>query len=157
MHDLVTGAESTLPEVPLLTEEGSVGHVVSPDGSYIAQKMRQGSADDEDLYIRVISRSSGEVRRTDVELTRYEAGFNVVWSRDSRYVLFQGYEGGEDDSRGYIYRFSVEDGSVLRLMELTSDLFRAFNIQVSPDGRHVAMTTGATRLEIWRMSFNDGS
>jgi len=156
VHDLVTGAESAMADVEPLSGPGAGFHVVSPDGNYIAQKMRQGPPNDEDLYINIVSRSSGEVRRTDVDLTGFGAGFNVVWSPDSGYVLFQGYEGSGDDYRGYIYRFSMEDGSVIRLIELTRDLFRAFGLSVSSDGRHVAMTTGDTRLEIWRMSFGGG-
>lgn len=163
-HDLVTGMERTLVEAETLFGEVSSGwnddlprfNLVSPDGNYIAQMYLRGTRDDRDRYVQIISRSSGETRRTEVIFTGINP-FQLVWSPDSRYVLFDGsLEEGDDGIHHYLFRYSVEDGSLLKLVEITDDLARVGNVSVSPDGRHVAMGTGGTRQEIWRMSFNSG-
>jgi dipeptidyl aminopeptidase/acylaminoacyl peptidase len=160
--DLATGLERTLVEAESLFAEASLdwdtrarwAPLVSPDLKYFAQL--RGAEDDADRHLKVVSLGSGEIRRTEVALVSIDP-YTLTWSPDSRYVLFAGaLEEGDDGIHQYVFRYSVENGSLLKVMELTEDLDRVRFLSVSPDGRHVSMDTGASRQEIWRMTFNNG-
>lgn len=157
-RDLATGEERVLieqelvygGESPFFVEESHPNRTfISNNGRFVAQ----GLNIDGDRHYRVIDVSTGEIHRTSMPLRSYDPG-SMRFSRDGRYMLFRGWPA--DEERGYLYRLSLEDDSVLKLMELTEDAGGMRRLSVSPDGRHVVTLAGAARREIWRMSFNEG-
>ena len=82
---------------------------------------------------------------------------NPTWSPDGRYLVVSEYL--EEPGKNQLLRVSVEDGSVIILAEGNdrgADRKRFREPKVSPDGRHVLVTTGESREEIWRMTFSRG-
>lgn len=162
-HDLATGEERVLVEAEFLFgEESPVAdwttraewNWTSPNGKFVASGLRLGT----DRHFKIINTTTGEVYRTNVPFRLFRPR-GMRWSADSRYVLFEATVEARDTERGLrtnLYRFSAEDGSLLKLMEITREMSRAGPVNVSPDGRHIAMNLGENRQEIWRMSFNDG-
>ena len=74
-------------------------------------------------------------------------GNTLKWSTDSRYVFF---EGSQDAIPGpdHLLQISVADGSVRDLITVPEGFRSVRNIQVSPDGRHIALHTG----ELWQVA-----
>jgi len=153
-YDLSTGSERVLVEQ---TEQASsvgfpdarvgiMAGTVSPDGDNIlfyVNMVDQGAP--RNMGLEIFSRSTGESR----VIGRFAHVGALSWSRDGRYVVANGRQ--EVPGAHQLLRISVEDGSVISLAESPRP-FRG--VTLSPDGRHIAVTMGEQREEIWRMTFN---
>jgi len=148
-YDLSTGTERILME-----QDGYalVGLSDDPDAR-IAEPAQVSPDGDSILYnisrkaLEIYSRSTGESR----VIPGFTRLIGTSWSPDSRYVVLDGQLEGSGNHQ--LLRVSVEDGSVIVLAEGPERFHRP---KVSPDGRHVLVTTGEERQEIWRMTFNSG-
>jgi len=159
-YDLSTGREDVLMEQDGYALVGFPdapdAHIfdagqVSPDGDSILYTVvldapgtprRNGG-----MALEIYSRSTGESR----VIRGFARLIGSSWSPDGRYVVLDGQQ--ELTGNHQLLRISVEDGSVIVLAEGPERFQRP---KVSPDGRHVLVTTGEERQEIWRMTFNSG-
>ena len=143
--------------------EGAAGHRVrvawvepnyfEPFGApvRVGRAFDAGDMAESEARVAIANDATGESRVIHGGFSRVRGGSTLTWSRDSRHLFFFALpEGGE--SR-HLIQVSVEDGSVRALSPTPG---RIHAISVSPDGRHIAMVTGVTREEIWRMTFNGG-
>jgi hypothetical protein len=113
----------------------------SPSGEELAfLHHREGAWD-----VRIVSRSGDEPR--DVT---HDRAFDrdPSWTPDGRFLLFSSDRTGVFD----VYAYRIADGAVLRA---TNVVFGAFEPEVSPDGRQLALVTyGRGGYDLARMPFD---
>jgi len=155
-YDLVTRSERVLVEDAGHALDGFTGSpdawvmgaTVSPDGDKILYQVDMDvrwAPRERGMALVILSRATGE--------RHVVRGFDFLrgsaWSPDGRYVVLNGRLQGRESYQ--LLRVSAEDGSLIVLAEGPE---RFWHPKVSPDGRHVLVTTGEARQEIWRMTFN---
>ena len=114
-------------------------HQLSHDGSYLAIET---TTDSNSSVIGVIPAAGGDVRWV-LEMSESETWPAVKdWTPDRRFIVYFVHGDGEN----WLWRVSLDGGDPLRT-ELQHP--GAYELRISPDGRHFAMQTNANSGSIW--------
>jgi Tol biopolymer transport system component len=119
------------------------GLAISPDGRQLA--FAQWDA------LKVMPAAGGEPRifhrlQDKKMFALIHTGTGLSWTPDGRYVLFETRNLGHLEPTE-LWRVPAEGGEAQKLLEMDG----LTDINVHPDGQHIAFTVGSTQLEVWAM------
>ena len=145
-RDLETGLEREIHGVgaPSLYEGGMD---LSPDGQQLAFVVREEESQSNVLkVVPVAGGPARDVLRETPPLMRRK----VVWAPDGRSLLFARRIRPHDsyDAKAELWLISAEGGEP-RKLDLAAEGMN--DLCIHPDGRHVAYTSGGTKVEIWAL------
>jgi len=139
VKDLKSGIEKELYHV---AGEKIYSMSLSPDGQLLATLSRENTVDSNDIFIRVVTTSGGEIKELH---TLKEASRHLTWTSDGKYILFSSIKYG-------LWRISVEGGEPEKLqIEMSGEMQ---SLTAHPDGRRIAFSSGGSvkkTVEVWVM------
>lgn len=143
VRDLETGGEKELYHAGLSSFIGP-NVDVSPDGRQLALHVLSPKHPE---LLLVIPTSGGEARKL-LEVHPPELIQSIVWTPDSRYILFAEGRALTEEPKNELWRIPTGGGTPEKLA-LGMDWLR--EIRFHPDGRHIAFTAGQNKSEVWVM------
>ncbi|MFY9977578.1 MAG: S9 family peptidase [Candidatus Sulfotelmatobacter sp.] len=110
----------------------------SPDGRYLAYlvKPKTSAASEIDIYDTLMR----EVKHVTTGTPQDKRNFNPVWSRDGKFIVYTQEQAKGTDSNIFIADVATGKSTLLTAHEGEKVYF---NNDVSPDGRHVLITSNA--------------
>ena len=110
----------------------------SPDGRYLAYlvKPKTSAATEIDVYDTLMR----EVRHLTTGTPRDKRNFNPIWSKDGKYILYTQEQAKGTDSNIFMAEVATGKSTLLTLHE-GEKIYS--NDDISPDGKHVLITSNA--------------
>ncbi|MBW3563955.1 MAG: tetratricopeptide repeat protein [Acidobacteria bacterium] len=148
-HEIGSATDKVIYKSSLQPTTSFIG--LSPDGRYMVVREQENDYRKEDL-ITITDLESGERRvllREPVEIEgRNIAGYaRMVFTPDGKYLIFGRWENGTMKNRNVqLWRVPLEGGPS-ELIGLSMPRLRG--LQMHPNGRQIAFTSGASKGELW--------